>query len=362
MNIRIILFTTLIIYSAACSSQRLTAVNDVIECGSVLYEQPVTARFELTNSGGSLTVTDVHSGCGCTTVDYPKTPIRDGGKFVISATYDARQLGHFSRDIAVYTDASDKPLYLTMRGVVVEEIVGFAGTYPFTLDGILTDKNDIEFDDVVRGDYPIQKINIKNDCEFPVSPVVMHLPKWLKANIAPTTIHPGRQGVVTLVLDSRMLRDYGLTSTSVFLGAYPGDKVSLEKEITVSAVLLPSFIDMTAEQYARAPQITLSAGSDDKYAGDTLHLGHLSGKSKKSGTIIIGNNGQSELEISSLQMFTDVLSVKLNKTHLRPGEQAKLKVTAYANRLSRARSQPRVLMITNDPQNPKVVIKINIEE
>ena len=362
MRLKNILLASFIICAATCQAQHLTAINNVIELGNVVYEQPVTARFELTNSGGEIRITNVHTGCGCTEVAYPTSPLRDGAKFVISATYDARQLGHFSRDIAVYTDAGNEPFYLTMRGVVVEEIVGFAGTYDFSLDGILTDKNDIEFDDVVRGDRPIQRINIKNDREEAVSPVVMHLPKYLKANVSPTTIAPGRQGTVTLLLDSRMLRDYGLTSTSVFLGAYPGDKVSLDKEITVSAVLLPSFLDLTAEEYAAAPHISLSANGDDKYADETLDLGSFSGKSKKSGTIIIQNKGQSELEISSLQMFTDVLSVKLNKTHLQPGEQTKLKVTAYAKNLKHARSQPRVLMITNDPQNPKVVIKINVEE
>lgn len=347
-----IISAVVVMAAAQAQAQHLTAKNEVIDCGNVMYEQPVTARFEMSNSGGTLFITDVRTSCGCIGAEYPKAPVRDGGKFTITATYDARQLGHFSKDIAVYTNAGDKPLYLTMRGVVVDEVEGYTGDYPFLIGDILADRNDIEFDDVSHGDRPLQKINIMNAGDQAVSPVVMHLPPYLQASVSPTTIPAGGQGVVTLVLDSRRLRDFGLTSTSVFLGAFPGDKVSQEKEITVSAVLLPSFLDMTEADLDAAPRLSLSQ--------DTLDLGHFEGKAKKTGTILINNTGASELEISALQMFTDVLSVSLNKTRLKPGEQAKLKVTAYSKNLSRARSRPRVLMITNDPMNPKVVINVKV--
>ena len=64
------------------------------------------------------------------------------------------------------------------------------------------------------------------------------------------------------------------------------------------------------------------------------------------------------LDISKMQMLTTGLKVKLNKTRLQPGESAKLKITAQQKLLKMARSQPRVLMITNDPERPKVMIKV----
>ena len=38
-----------------------------------------------------------------------------------------------------------------------------------------------------------------------------------------------------------------------------------------------------------------------------------------------------------------------------------MKLTAYKNQLKKARTQPRILMITNDPDNSKVVININVK-
>jgi hypothetical protein len=152
------------------------------------------------------------------------------------------------------------------------------------------------------------------------------------------------------MLDSRKLRDLGLTQTSVYLGMFPGDKVSDEKEISVSAVLLPGFANMSANDKLQAPKIQLSSTS--------LNLGSFNGKNKLKGEILIQNVGKSRLDISSLQMFTAGMQVSLNKTKLQPGETTKLKISVEAEMLKTARSQPRVLMITNDPSNAKVVITV----
>ncbi len=334
------------------NAQKITATNEIIDCGSVTYNHPVTVKFDLQNSGyADLQIKNIKTSCGCTTVDFPKGKIAPGSAFTVSATYDARQLGHFIKDIGIYSNAGPKPYYLSIRGAVVEEIIDFSGTYPFEIAQVKADINNIEFDDVNRGERPVKKIHIMNKGTATISPVVMHLPSYLEATVSPTTISPGRQGVVTVTLDSKKLRDFGLTQTSIFLGMFPGDKVSPAKEISVSAVLLPAFTEMTETEYANAPQLRLSRENIDIHFKKSL---------KKTESITIENTGRSPLDIRSLQMFTTGLKVKLNKTKLMPNEKATLKITAEAKALKTARSKPRVLMITNDPDKSKVVININI--
>ena len=334
-------------------AQRISAKNEIIDCGNVLYESPVTVKFELTNKGNELNIDQVRVSCGCTTVDYPRQTIHRGDPFTVTATYDARQLGHFEKEVALFCNSSTKPFYLKMRGVVVEEANDFTGNFSYKVGGLMVDKNDVEFDDVNRGDYPVQLIHIRNNTAETVSPVIMHLPSYITATVSPTHIAPGKTGVASLKLDSRKLRDLGLTQTSVFLGKKPGEKVSLDKEISVSAVLLPDFDNMSETQLANAPKINLSE--------TTLDLGSFGDKSSKSGIIFIENTGRSELDIRSMQMFTSGMSVKLNKSKLKPGEQAKLKITVNKKLLRSARSKPRVLMITNDPTQPKVVVKVKVK-
>ena len=353
MDKKLIITSMLAIAASGISAQEITAVHQTVDCGGVRFNQPVTVNFELKNKGQQLKISDVRPDCGCTTVNFPRQPIGDGENFVISATYDARQMGHFCKQLAVYSNASSKPYYLTLKGVVAEGDISFSGGYPVMLGDIKADVNHVEFDDVNRGEMPLKRIHVMNSSNKAVNPVVMHLPEYLRANVSPTTIPAGKQGVVELTLNSNNVHDYGLTQTSVYLGMQPGDKVSPGKEIEVSVVLLPSFKEMTEDEMRNAPRL--------KIDNTTLDLGKLKGKKKKSGIITLENVGKSELDITSLQMFTAGLSVQLSKSRLQVGDKATLKITADPKAMKNLRSEPRVLMITNDPKNAKVVINVKVE-
>lgn len=182
----------------------------------------------------------------------------------------------------------------------------------------------------------------------------MHLPPYLHAFVSPSKVAPRHSAEISFVLDSKKLRDLGLNQTSVYLGERPGDKIAPEKEIVVSAVLLPGFENMTPAKKALAPKIEMSATD--------LNLGSFKGKKKLKGEILITNKGKSELDIRSMQMFTMGLQVNLKKSKIQPGETVKMKVTAVAADLKKSRVRhPRILMITNDPEHAKVVVKINVQ-
>lgn len=334
----------------SAGAQQISATQTSIDCGQVVFNHPVTVDYQLRNTADKpLVITKVLTSCGCAAVDYPKQPIAAGGDFTISTTYDARQMGHFDKLLGVYGTTSDEPLMLSLKGVVVDAVEDFSGKYPFTVGDFLTDMADVEFDDVNRGDMPAVKLHVMNNSEETLSPVVLHLPSYLRATVSPARLAPRHAGTITLTLDSRGLRDFGLTQTNVFLGSKMGDKVAPDKEITVSAVLLPGF-NMTEQQRQKAPHMQLSAQEFD--------LGSFANKKKLKGQIEIKNSGRSTLEIRALQLFTGGIEVELNKRSIQPGETAKLKVTAFKDQLKSVRTVPRVLMITNDPDNSKVVLKV----
>lgn len=337
------------------SAQKITTQHEVVDCGQVVFSKPVTAEFVLKNDGRKpLVINNVLKSCGCTEVDYPKTSIAAGESFVIKAVYDAKQMGTFTKQVCLYTNADEEPFILSMRGKVVGSVVDFAGSYDEMLGAIKSDAQEVEFDDVNRGDRPVQRIHIFNPTDEVLEPVVMHLPDYLHAFVSPSKVAPRHSAEISFVLDSKKLRDLGLNQTSVYLGERPGDKVAPEKEIVVSAVLLPGFENMTPAKKALAPKIEMSATD--------LNLGRFNGKKKLKGEILITNKGKSELDIRSMQMFTMGLQVNLKKSKIQPGETVKMKVTAVAADLKKSRVRhPRILMITNDPDHAKVVVKINVQ-
>lgn len=143
----------------------------------------------------------------------------------------------------------------------------------------------------------------------------------------------------------------GLTQTSVYLARFPGDKVGEGNEITVSAVLLPDFSRLTEQQKLNAPAITLSATE--------LNMGALEAKDRVTHKVTITNTGKVPwLDIKELQVFNPIVNVSLKKRYIEPGASTTLKISLRGKGLKKLKSSPRVLMITNDPVHPKVMIKI----
>ena len=348
----LVLLSLLLLAVWPVAAQEVTLVKPVVDVGKTAYQQPVTAIFEFQVKGdGKVSISDVRPDCSCTVVEYTRGEVDE--KFQIRMTYDARQLGHFNKQAAVVTSASDKPVYITMKGVVLEEVQNFSGTYPVTMGNLLLDKDNLEFDDINKGSVLVQEIHLMNNGSSMCQPNLMHLPSYLQATTTPEQIAPGKEGKIIVTLNSADLRDYGLTQSSVYLAENPGDKVSPDHEIPLSAVLLPAFTDLTEAQKLEAPKLQLSKDSIDVA---------FEGKSKKSDVIEITNGGQSDLTISSLQMFTGGLQISLNKRKLHPGEMAKLKVTVFRDDIKKVRTRPRILMISNDPDKSKVTININVKE
>ena len=331
------------------SAQRIVATNTTIDCGRVGFEQPVTATYELRNKGKRrLVIESVRTDCGCTAVDFPKE-VAAGDNFTIKMTYDARQLGHFYKMAAIKSNGSQTPVYLTMRGIVLAEVEDYAGNYPLEMGELKLDKNELEFDDVNKGDIPMQQIHIYNNGLEPMTPNMMLLPQYLTAEVTPEILIPGKKGVITVKLDSEKLRDYGLTQTTVYLGKKLGETVSPDNAIHVSTILLPDLKDMEGD-LSHAPQLQISTTDID--------FTNFDGKSKKTAEITLFNAGKSLLKISSLQLFTTGLKVTLDTREIAPGQSAKLKVTGYAAEIQQKHGRHRILMITNDPEHAKVVVNI----
>ncbi|MBQ8502344.1 MAG: DUF1573 domain-containing protein [Bacteroides sp.] len=320
--------------------------------GQIEWKQPVTAQYTITNTGDKpLVLTMVEPDCACTVARWTQTPIAPGEKGTLQVSFDAKALGHFHKAVAVYSNASPHLTYLYIDGQVVQEVKDFSRTHPYRIGDICLDKNEIVFPDVQRGERPTFTIGVANLSSLPYEPILMHLPAYIQAESTPAVLQPNEKGTITLTLDTERLTDLGLTQASVYLSRFIGDKVGEVNEIPLSAVLLPDLMHLTDAERLNAPVIKLSLKELD--LSQTLAK-----KSKAKQDIVITNIGRSPLQISKLQVFHPAVGVSLKKSTLRPGESTRLRVTVQKTSIGKQRRHLRLLMITNDPQQPKVEINI----
>ena len=89
----------------------------VLDFGSFPKEEKREGRFVLTNTGKNLLVVhDIVTSCGCTQVEYKKSPVRPGETLELKVSYEAEESGFFNKTLTVYCNAENSPLRLNVRG------------------------------------------------------------------------------------------------------------------------------------------------------------------------------------------------------------------------------------------------------
>ena len=346
------IITLFIITLSVIAQPRLSSNKETHNFGQIEWKHPVNVEYTITNTGDKpLVLTNVTTSCACSVASWTKTPIAPGEKGTVSATFDAKALGHFEKTVGIYSNAQPSLVYLKFVGEVVQEVTDFTKTHPYAIGSIRLDRNEFAFPDAHRGEEPTLTFSVVNLSDRPYEPVLMHLPPYLKMEKKPNVVLKGKRGTVKLTLDTKQLTDLGLTQASVYLARFAGDKVSEENEIPVSAILLPDFSGMTEQDSLNAPVIRLSETDIDLSA-------RLAKKIKASHDIVITNVGKAPLQISKLQVFNSSVGVSLKKTVLQPGETTKLRVTIHKKNTGKKKHHLRILMITNDPAQPKVEINV----
>lgn len=334
------------------SAQKISFDKETIT-SNTMWKHPVTAVFKFKNKGNNpLVIKDVDAGCGCLTPKWTQGPIEKGESGEIVITYDAMQLGSYDRIIEVMTNINNEPVDIRMKGKVTSgNRQTLQDIYPYSIDDIHLSTSSVEFAEVSKGDSTKASIDIYNGSQEVYTPALMHLPPYITATFEPEMIARGRKGKIELTLHGDKLNDYGLNQTNIYLARYAGDKVGTENDINVSAILLP---DLSAQNSTVSkPRFEISTTE--------LYLGKIGKKKKLTGTVKIRNTGSSTLRIDRLQAFNQAIMVNLPKSEIAPGESIKMNITVQAKYLEMSKAQPRVLIITNDPNHPKEVVTVIFE-
>ena len=332
---------------------RFVADTDIKKVGEVEFQVPRQFKLGFTNKGSEpLVIEDVKASCGCLEVAYPKEAIAAGARGEISLTFDAKILGSFYKEVEVKTNASDKPAYIGIQGTVVTEMHDYSDEFPIDLGNVRLVTNTVEFEDVNRGDQPTAELRILNADRTAFRPELMHLPPYLTAKCEPEDIPAGKVGTIRLTLDSEKLSGLGLNQTSIYLSRYMGDKIGETNEILVSAILLPSFADMSEEALAQAPELSISESSVD--------MGDFNGKKTITRTILLTNTGKSDLHIHAVQVFNRAISVDVANRTIRPGKTTKLKITVSSHYMGKSKGRMRVMLITDAPKQAKQYINVDV--
>lgn len=106
---------------AAENSTKLAWESTSHNFGEIRHQEPQTVTFTFTNhSSQPVVITEAKGSCGCTVASFTQDPIAPQETGTVKATYNAAQVGAFSKTVSVKTTAQEEWQILKIAGIVVE--------------------------------------------------------------------------------------------------------------------------------------------------------------------------------------------------------------------------------------------------
>ena len=130
---RILLAATALVFTVAMNAQTTTTTqaqktpDDLMKLntekhdfGKVPQGTPAEFYFEITNkSDKALVVENAQASCGCTTPEVPKEPIAPGATAKLKVSYNAANVGGFTKTVSIKLAGVDQPKVVTITGEVL---------------------------------------------------------------------------------------------------------------------------------------------------------------------------------------------------------------------------------------------------
>ena len=94
-------------------------ISRVVDYGTIEHNADGARKFVFTNNGTeALLIKNAKGSCGCTVPTWPREAIEPGATAEIGVKYSTNRVGKFTKTITLTTNASKKPVILTIKGEV----------------------------------------------------------------------------------------------------------------------------------------------------------------------------------------------------------------------------------------------------
>ncbi|MCF8298454.1 MAG: DUF1573 domain-containing protein [Saprospiraceae bacterium] len=309
--------------------------------------------FEFTNDGNSeLKLTDVKSSCGCTAPDWTKTPIPPKGKGFVSAEYNPmNRPGAFHKAVTVSTNDPKNPsVVLFIKGNVIAKPKTKVDLYPTPVGNLRFKTNHLAFMDITNKQTKTDSLPIFNNGTAAMEINTKNVPAWLKVTVKPSTLQPDEEGFIVITYDASKRNDYGLNFDRFIL--VTNDIKQAEKTINVSAKVVPDFSNLSPKKLKNSPTIEFNNTSYD--------FGIMKTGSKIEYKFEFKNAGKSDLVILKTKASCGCTAIQPESTKIKKGKSSYIAIVF--NTAGRTGKQHKtVTVITNDPNNPEIILNISGE-
>ncbi|HNW51851.1 MAG TPA: DUF1573 domain-containing protein [Prolixibacteraceae bacterium] len=347
---RLITLVSLVLFALILSAQpKMVFTTTEHDFGTIKEDKGLaTTVFEFKNDGDQpLILNNVKATCGCTTPEWTQEPVAPGKTGSIKVSYNPQNRpGDFTKNVNVFSNSSPTIVVLTIKGTVEQRQLTLEEQYPREMGGLRWKSNYLSLGSMTNTEEKTEVLEFYNSSEKEISMGVYRTPDYITVTFEPEKIASAKFGKMTVKYNAKNRNAYGYVSDRIYLNI--DGKNDNNFSVGVSVTINEDFSKLTADEKAKAP---VASFDNNVYDFGSIKEGEIAKHDFK-----LTNNGKSDLLIRNVKASCGCTAVK-NENVVKPGQTTDLKVE-FNSRGKKGRQNKSVTVITNDPSNSTMVLRI----
>ncbi|MBQ9077491.1 MAG: DUF1573 domain-containing protein [Muribaculaceae bacterium] len=344
--------TVLLSAVAVMAGPRMEWIKDSHDFGVFREECGIVAcEMQFVNTGDSpVVITDARATCGCTTPEYPESPVAPGDTATVTVSYNALgRPGRFNKKVYLYTNTEKEKYTLTISGVVIGDEDTVRSRYPVDAGELKLRNSTVAFGELKRGKIKTVFLDAYNQGTDTLYPEWKNVPEYLSILSAPEAVASGEQITFSFYLNTGKCPQWGLNDIDVTL--IPTRDSDMEVPVLVVVTVEEDFSRLTPGQLAKAPQIELDSEQVD-FGTVSFNSGIVSRRFE------IGNTGKSPLEIRRIYTADPGVTIRYDSDKIKKGKTLQVTVDVDTSKMNPELLNARITVITNDPYTPRKIVRV----
>lgn len=312
----------------------------------------LTHNFVFSNTGEEpIVITNVRSGCGCAIPDWTRQPVRPGEKGFVKVVFDPRNMpGKFNKSMVVSSTAISANKVLRILGEVTPRERTIEDDFPYVIGSIRFRTNHLSFGSMTPGQVKTDSLTFINLTDKTLSLNFPNIPKHIELTVTPNSLKPGQKGKLEITYNSGLKNDWGVVSD--YFQMVISDNPQQTNYLYLSVNIQEDFSKWSRNQLENAPSI--------EFENKVFDFGTLTPGEKVEHEYVFTNKGKSDLIIRKVHAGCGCTAIAPTKTLLKPGESSSVKAV-FDSRGQRGKQNKGITVVTNDPANTSIILRITGE-
>lgn len=219
--------------------------------------------------------------------------------------------------------------------------------FPYKKGNLRFSRESIKMNYVKSTETRKDSLEIYNAGNKAIDMTVKQMTNYLKLDVSPARLEPGKKGVFVLSYNAQAKGDYGNSYEGVTI--YTNDSIEPDKYFFVMAYVEEDFSGLSKEDRDNAPKI--------KFDREGYDFGKVKNGVKINYSFEFTNMGKRDLIIRKTKASCGCTATDPEKTVLKPGERSKINVSIDTSSLHGEQSKS-VFVFCNDPIYSAVTLQL----